>query len=141
MRSIPVSTDVFAAIWASRREGEDDENAILSRILSVSTKKGRDGEGRAGGGIFLAQHDVTFPEGFVIYRTYKGRVYEAQVVGRQWRLSSDGQLYPSLHKLSWAVVEGRENAWQNWRYRDQDGTEWPISHLRPESSVRRRTNP
>lgn len=32
-RTIPVSTDVFAAIWSHRQEGEETEDAILRRIL------------------------------------------------------------------------------------------------------------
>lgn len=36
MRSIDVSTDVFARIWAERKSGEDTENTILLRILMIS---------------------------------------------------------------------------------------------------------
>lgn len=35
-RSIDVSTEVFAKIWSHRIEGEEDENAILSRLLGLS---------------------------------------------------------------------------------------------------------
>jgi hypothetical protein len=35
MRSIEVSVEVFARIWALRIEGEDDEDQILSRILRL----------------------------------------------------------------------------------------------------------
>jgi hypothetical protein len=38
IRRIEVSTDVFAAIWASRRPGESTEDEILTRILGVSKK-------------------------------------------------------------------------------------------------------
>jgi hypothetical protein len=33
MRQIEISTDVYARIWALREAGEDDENAILQRLL------------------------------------------------------------------------------------------------------------
>jgi hypothetical protein len=34
-RDIPVSTDVFSAIWAARQPGEHSEDAILRRLLAV----------------------------------------------------------------------------------------------------------
>jgi hypothetical protein len=34
-RDIQVSTDVYAALWAARRPGEDNEDAILRRVLAV----------------------------------------------------------------------------------------------------------
>ena len=34
MRDIRISTDTFAAIWSLRAPGENDEEAILSRILA-----------------------------------------------------------------------------------------------------------
>ena len=35
MRSIEISTELFARIWASRMPGEESENAILSRLLGI----------------------------------------------------------------------------------------------------------
>lgn len=35
MRTIEISTDVFAKIWAQRIEGEESENQILQRLLGV----------------------------------------------------------------------------------------------------------
>ena len=35
MRSIEISTEVFAEIWSRRISGEEDENAILTRLLGV----------------------------------------------------------------------------------------------------------
>jgi Negative regulator of replication initiationR len=39
MKTIEISTAVFAAIWAARREGEESENDILSRILGIGHEK------------------------------------------------------------------------------------------------------
>lgn len=33
MKKISISTDVFAAIWSNRIEGEETENEILERVL------------------------------------------------------------------------------------------------------------
>jgi hypothetical protein len=35
VRTIQISTEVFARIWAQRITGEEDENAILTRLLGV----------------------------------------------------------------------------------------------------------
>lgn len=37
MRTIEISTEVFAKIWAQRMGGEEDEDAILKRLLGVFT--------------------------------------------------------------------------------------------------------
>jgi len=39
VRTIQVSTAVFAAIWAARSDGEDGEDAILWRILNLPAAK------------------------------------------------------------------------------------------------------
>ena len=38
MRDVPVSTDVFSAIWAARKPGEHSEDAILRRLLGVASE-------------------------------------------------------------------------------------------------------
>ncbi|MBN8817719.1 MAG: hypothetical protein J0I80_03230 [Sphingomonas sp.] len=37
MRTIEVTTEVYARIWSQRRDGEEDENSILARLLGVGT--------------------------------------------------------------------------------------------------------
>jgi len=39
MRTIRVSTEVFAAIWKAQSPGERSESAILARLLGVSNKQ------------------------------------------------------------------------------------------------------
>lgn len=39
MRSIDISTDVFAKIWSLRVDGEESENQILRRVLGLSDAK------------------------------------------------------------------------------------------------------
>ena len=34
-RAIPISTDLYAAIWSARKPGEESEEDILRRILGV----------------------------------------------------------------------------------------------------------
>lgn len=39
MRTIEISTDVFAKIWSLRAEGEEDENTILKRLLGLTGER------------------------------------------------------------------------------------------------------
>ncbi|MFA7597623.1 MAG: hypothetical protein WCY92_14850 [Novosphingobium sp.] len=39
MRTIEISTDVFAKIWSLRAEGEEDENTILKRLLGLNGER------------------------------------------------------------------------------------------------------
>jgi hypothetical protein len=139
MRSINLSTDVYAGIWSNRREGEETEDDILRRLLDLPPMKQltdalpnsqRDGfrDSRFG---------VHFPEGFEIFRNYKGCDYRAVATNRTWKLLNDGLNYSSLHKLSQAVVSGQENSWENWRF-DDGGKPELINRLRDPARVTRR---
>ncbi|AWL92633.1 hypothetical protein CIT37_10730 [Bradyrhizobium ottawaense] len=132
MRNIPITTDVFAAIWQARKEGEESEDAILRRILGLPAQTAPEVTGGRRGGFYDERSGVHFPEGREIYRTYKGHKVEAVAHLDRWFVRATGQSFHSLHKLSQAINNGKqENAWLNWKYRDPDtGEEHLIDHLR-----------
>ncbi len=127
MRTISISTDVFAAIWQARREGEESEEAILRRILEMpaaSTNVPPEMGGGRMGGFYDERSGVHFPEGMRIHRTYKGHKREAIATRDRWYVHATGQSFHSLHKLSQSVNgEKHENAWMNWKYRDPETDE------------------
>lgn len=129
MKTIGVSTGVFAAIWAQRKTGEETEDAILRRILKVDPANEPAQFGAQG--FKDERNGVEFPEGFEIFRTYKGKEYRAEATRGRWFLRNNHTAYLSLHKLSSAVVSGNENSWQNWKYLTHDGTEAFIDRMRP----------
>jgi hypothetical protein len=135
MRTITVSTDVFAAIWQQRREGEDTEDDVLRRLLDLATPATKTppemGGGRLGG-FYDERSGVHFPEGMRIYRTYKGHKREAFAHLDRWFVRATGQSFHSLHKLSQSVNDGKnENSWMNWKYVDHEtGEERLIDELR-----------
>lgn len=142
MRTIVISTDVFAALWAKRHPNEDTENAILERLLGLpkgppiemqapafgermrSRNAGADGEG----GIYNHWFDVHFPAGFEVFRTYKGREYRAVVRDGRWVMN--GRNFPSLFAMSMSIIDSRENPWMHWKYRNAKGQADFISALR-----------
>ena len=142
MRTIVISTDVFAALWAKRQPNEDSENTILERLLGLpkgppidmqvlafndrfrARNAGADGQG----GIFNHMFDVHFPAGFEIFRNYKGREYRAVVRDGRWVMG--GRNFPSLFALSMAIIDSRENPWMHWKYRNAKGRADFISALR-----------
>lgn len=134
MRQINISTDTFAGIWAARRPGEESEDAILRRILGV--KAGRQSEPALPtsdriGGVVDARNGVSFPEGFKIFRHYKGREYEAEARQGAWVRLDDDRRFPTLNQLNASIAAGAENVWNgNWKFRDQDGRIKSIATLR-----------
>lgn len=119
MRTISVSTEVFAAIWASRRDGEDTEDAVLRRVLSVPAAPTKLASGRdmvAATGFVDPRFNVVIPPGFEVFRTYRGREYRAQAIGGFWIWNRTG--YGSLNELSKAIGAGVENAWESWFWMD-----------------------
>jgi hypothetical protein len=147
MRSITVSTDVFARIWSLRMPGEETEDAILRRVLA------REGEplpqptsadaphppgSQATVGFIDRRYGVQFPDGFEILRNYLGTDYRARATGGHWLLQNDGQMYGSLNELSQAIGSKTENAWVNWFFNAPDGERRPVSDLRDPAKIGRR---
>ena len=63
MRSITVTTDVFARIWSLRQPGEDTEDAILTRILGcIANPTTASTASLPGTGILDSRSGVLFPE-------------------------------------------------------------------------------
>ena len=99
MRSITVSTEVFAALWAARQPGEENEDDILRRLLGgKKPTKRKNGSAGDGTGFHDRRYDVRFPEGFEIFRTYLGKTYRARATGGSWLLLNDGRRYVSLNE-------------------------------------------
>lgn len=135
-RTIPISTEVFAAIWASRQDGEETEDAILRRVLGCA--KASEGDPAAAlpasdtGGVYDSRNGVSFPEGFEILRTYKRKEYRAHARNGFWVRADNGSRYPTLNQLNSSIAAGAENVWNgNWKYRAPDGTLCSIGELRP----------
>ncbi len=133
-RSITVSTDVYAAIWAARKEGEDSENAVLARILGCkpSTKSKAPIDRYAkGSGVYDARNNVRFQEGFEIFRSYKGKLFTAEAKAGVWLRTDTGVTYGTLNQLNNSIAAGAENVWNgNWKFRTADGEELSIGTLR-----------
>jgi hypothetical protein len=136
MRSIQVSTEVFAAIWKAQQDGEATENAILARLLKVTPKASK--SVKEGVGFRDARYGVEFAGGFEIFRTYLGKEHRAKAVAGCWMLQETGDMYPSLNELSRAIGAKTENAWVNWFYVDENGDRAPVSVLRDHSKIIRR---
>jgi hypothetical protein len=146
-RTIQVSTDAFAAIWADRRVGENSEDAIIRRKFNVEaapTEVQHEAPSStdrrtspSGIGYYDRRFGVQFAEGFEIFRHYKGTDYSAKPTSGYWLLMNTGDLYPTLNRLSKAIG-AQEDAWHGWRYRDGDGKVHPIRELRDESKITKR---
>lgn len=131
-RTVTISTDVFAAIWAQRKAGEETEEAILRRLLNCSPGAEPAGDRPAtSGGVLDSRNGVHFPEGFEVMRHYKHREYRARASNGAWLREDNGKRYPTLNRLNESIAAGNENIWNgNWKYRESDGTLRSIDALR-----------
>jgi hypothetical protein len=131
MKTIEASTDVYAAIWAARQAGEETEDAILRRLLKVPNSETRvAAPATTTIGFREPRFDVTLPEGFEIFRNYKGTEYRARAINGKWVLVGTGKEFDSLNKLSRATSGNIENAWRNWNFMGKDGKRHKIEGLR-----------
>jgi hypothetical protein len=131
-RTITVSTGVFAAIWANRKDGEETEDAILGRLLDCGDRARVNGAGSNGdGGVYDSRNEVHFPEGFEVFRNYKRKEYKAIAHSGVWVREDTGERYPTLNQLNESIVSGNENVWNgNWKYRTPEGSYRSIDTLR-----------
>ncbi|WP_027569515.1 hypothetical protein [Bradyrhizobium sp. URHA0013] len=136
MKTITVSSAVFAAIWKAHKDGDESEDTILRRLLNLppgpSPVASESGAGRIGG-FYDERSGTHFPEGRRIFRVYKGRKYEAIAERDRLFVPASGKSYHSLNKLSRSVHDGEENAWLNWKFKDEEGNEHLIDELRKDS--------
>ncbi|HCL67429.1 MAG TPA: hypothetical protein DIC56_21850 [Rhizobium sp.] len=135
MRQIEVSTDVFAAIWAARKDGENSEDDVLRRILGLQAKTPATPlpSTQEEAGFKDARFRVELPEGFEIFRVYKGQEIRARASKGKLELIGSGLLFPSFNQLSRAATGNIENAWKNWFFIGRDGKRHPIEGLRSDS--------
>lgn len=146
MRAITVSTAVYAAIWANRQSGEENEDQILARLLKVDSSQTEipSASGSRDFAVVVGFSDPRFgfevPNGFSIFRTFKGKKFGAQAIQGFWVSSADNKGYPSLNELSRSIGAGTENAWKAWFYIDEKGAPRPVSDMRNESTITKRTS-
>ena len=133
-RNIAISTDVFAAIWAQRQNGEESEDSILRRLLDCKPAKtnGATASSPPGDiGFVDRRNNVQFRRGFEIFRTYKRTEYRAIAEGGHWRRTDTSELYDSLNQLNASIAAGNENVWNgNWKFKADDGSIKSIAALR-----------
>ena len=137
MRTIQVSEATYAALWAKWREGDDGEEGVLRRLLGVQSKSAAETNAKKIG-YRDNRYGVEFPEGFEIFRVFKGKEYRAVAEGGLWRQTHNNRLVSSLNQMSSHIGAPTENAWTGWNYKDGERIR-PIADLRDPSKVRRRT--
>ena len=140
MREILVSVDVYAKIWSLRAAGEENEDAILSRVLAapsysnisvgIVSSNSLSSAGNKTNGILDSRFGVEFQEGFEVFRHYLGREFRAKIKNGKWQLEGDFPPSNSLNELSKAVGARTENAWLNWKFKDALGRIRAVSDLR-----------
>jgi len=137
VRTIQVSEGTYAAIWAAWREGDEGEEGVLRRVLGMATKSAvraaTTGKGRSH---IDARYGVEFPEGFEIFRIFKGKERSAVVQDGNW-MADNNRLATSLNQLSRHIGAPTENAWLGWNYKDGEKVR-PVADLRDPSKIRRR---
>jgi hypothetical protein len=140
VRTIQVSTDVFAALWAARSDDEQSEDDILRRILKVKPAKPAPTIPEATGktGFNDGRNGLRFPEGFEIFRNYLGQSYRARATGGRWARLDTGDTYPSLNELNQSIGAKFQNAWRSWYCMDGDRRKL-LHDLRDPDNIHRRS--
>ncbi|MEQ1622970.1 MAG: hypothetical protein ABL919_16365 [Methylococcales bacterium] len=137
MRNVQVSVDVFQSIWAARKPGQDSEDAILRGVFGLKPAEEPNRDMTVTVGFYDPRYGVEIPNGFEIFRKFKGKTYKAQAIQGFWVLGRTS--YPTLNELNKSLGGGAENAWKAWWYRDDKGRRRPLSDLRDQNTIIRRS--
>ena len=121
VRTIQVSDSTYAALWAKWEDGDDGEEGIIRKLLHLKDKPvlalSEEGKGK---GFTDTRVGVFFPEGFEIFRVYKGREIRAVVRDGLWYNVTSNRVVISLNQLSANIGAPTENAWRGWYYKKGD---------------------
>jgi hypothetical protein len=118
MRTVEITTDVYAAIWADRKPGEETENEIIARKFKVELPAPAKAPDRVGWAD--PRFGVNLMAGEEVFRIYKGKERRARAING-FLVLDDGTKCNSLNQLSRKIGAGIENAWQNWYVKGPDG--------------------
>jgi hypothetical protein len=139
MRTIEVSTDVFAALWAARRGDEQTEDEILRTILKLKpAEKLTAPSARPKIGYADPRNGLRFHEGFEVFRKYLGMSYRARAINGAWVREDNNEAYPTLNALNQSIGAKFQNAWRSW-YCMEGGKKTLLHDLRKEESIKRRS--
>lgn len=129
---------MFQAIWTARKNEEQSEDQILRRLLKLpGAPKQPERDLTTTVGFHDPRYGVKLDPNFQIFRSYKGKEYRAVAIQGFWIMGDKG--YPTLNELNAAIGVGPENAWKAWRFTDGKGRTRPLSDLRDQSKIVRRS--
>jgi hypothetical protein len=144
MKTIEISNQTFGALWQKANEADRTEEDILRRILGLSGAPSAPGfsirvlpSEHSVEGFYDSRFDVKFPEGFRIFRAYKGQNYTAIASQGKWTLNGFLMPFESVNALNVAIGAKSENAWISWFY-DEGGDRKAIDSLRKPATIKRR---
>lgn len=131
-RTITVSTDVYAEIWARREPGEESEDSILRRVLGCGAGQAHEESSLSSSddGFHDSRNGVHFREGFEAHRIYKRHEYKAVASNGAWLRPDTGERFLSLNQLNRSFAVGPEDVWRVWKFRAPDGSIQPLDKLR-----------
>lgn len=142
MKTISISNTLYGLLWAHSVESDKSEEDILRRLLTLHHKSAAiqptiQAPMESTPGFTDSRSGTVFPQGFKIFRTYKGKRYSATASQGKWDLEGHLIAYGSLSALSAAVGAKTENAWLGWKF-ERDGVARLINELRDPASIQQR---
>jgi len=127
---IEVHIHLFESVWVIEEE-KDSKSVITPKPLPVSPP------GKSVSIMELIKEEIIKP-GDKIYRSYKGKRYEAEILEDGRIKLEDDTIVNSLSKAARYISKNSENGWIIWRYKDENGGEYLMDELRERIQGRQR---
>ncbi|MGN6516720.1 MAG: hypothetical protein ACTHLR_12880 [Rhizomicrobium sp.] len=136
MRTLQISDATYAALWAKWEEGDEGEEGVIRKLLGLKDKMPKPADAKKVG-YRDGRSGVEFPQGFRIFRTFKGKERWAVAQDGVWVMDNNFHC-TSLNKLSARIGAPTENAWHGWYYMDGSKKRL-ISDLRDPATIAKRS--
>lgn len=127
MATIDVDFEVYKALTVLRETEDVTPNDVLRRLLKLPSERVSSKKEVVGSG--WSYRGIVFPNGTMFRKTYKNKIYTAEVVNNQLLL--DGKAMKSPSEAAMAVTKTTVNGWTFWQCKFPDSSRWlALSRLR-----------
>ena len=122
MTTIEIDFDVYKALTLQRESESTTYNDVIRRLLGLDKKDAPIGAPSPGGCLIKG---IFFPDGTQFRKTYKGRLYRADIKNGAWT-DENGRTFSTPSAAAVAITRNNVNGWRFWEYKRPGDVSWRL---------------
>jgi len=121
MATIEIDFEVFKALTLRREDESTTYNDVIRRLLEMNDTE--DASEPAMGGCVMKS--IFFPNGTQFRKTYKGRLYRAEIKDGVW-VDEKGRRFATPSAAAVAITHNNVNGWRFWEFKRPSDEKWRL---------------